>query len=351
MNFSKEVKISNFKINHQSKPFLVAEISANHNGRLQNAKDLMSAAMDSGADAVKLQTYTPDTMTLDIDSNDFKISGGLWDGYKLYDLYKEAHTPFEWHEELFEHGQNIGLIVFSTPFDETAVDLLDSLNSPAIKIASFEMTDIPLVEYSTKCGVPIVISTGLASENEIYETLKSLSKRNFNDVVLLHCVSGYPTPYDQYNLSTINLLREKFNILVGISDHTLGTEVAVSSVALGAKLIEKHFIMNRSDGGPDSSFSLEPKEFYKLSTEVENAWKAIGIPSFKQKKVEKENLKFRRSIYSCCKIKKGEVFTSENIKRIRPGFGLEPKFYHEIIGKKSICNIDAGTPIKKNHFE
>jgi pseudaminic acid synthase len=351
MTFNKNFKIANFEVSTTSKPLVIAEISANHNGSIDKAKQLIQAAKDAGADGVKLQTYTPDTMTIDSKGKDFSISGGLWDGYSLYDLYKEAHTPYEWHQDLFSYANNIDLLCFSSPFDESAVDLLEELNCPAYKIASFEVTDIPLIQYVAEKNKPMIISTGMASEGEIEECLEAVKDAGTSDVILLHCVSGYPTPFDQYNINTIKLLAERFDIAVGLSDHTLGTEVSVAAVGFGIKLIEKHFTLSRDDHGPDSVFSLEPSEFKKLTTEVYNAWESLGEASFNTKSVEEKNLSFRRSIYVVEDIAKGEILTNQNIKRIRPGFGLHPKYFHQAVGKSASKELKRGDRLLINDFE
>ena len=351
MSFSNNFNISNFNISQNSRPLVIAEISANHNGSIENARSLILAAKESGADGIKLQTYTPDTMTIQSDRKDFSINGGLWDGYTLYELYKEAHTPYEWHEELFNYAKEVELLCFSTPFDETAVDLLEKLNTPAYKIASFEVTDIPLIEYVAKQNKPMIISTGMANEIEIKDCLETISSIGVSNVILLHCVSGYPSPYDQYNINTINLLSETFNVHVGLSDHTLGTEVSVAAVGLGIKMIEKHFTLSRDDHGPDSAFSLEPHEFKKLTSEVYNAWESLGEPSFNKKAVEEQNLSFRRSIYVVEDIAKGQVLTKKNIKRIRPGFGLHPKHFYSALGKISNKDLKRGDRLTINDFD
>jgi pseudaminic acid synthase len=351
MKFNNNFKIANFEISNTSKPLVIAEISANHDGSIDKAKDLILAAKNSGADGVKLQTYTPDTMTIDCKSDDFSISGGLWDGYNLYELYKKAHTPFEWHEELFLFAKELDLLCFSSPFDETAVDLLESLQCPAYKIASFEVTDLPLIKYVAEQHKPMIISTGMANQQEIFECLETVSNAGLTDVILLHCVSGYPTPFDQYNINTIQLLAKQFDVSVGLSDHTLGTEVSVAAVSLGIKLIEKHFTLSRKDEGPDSAFSLEPKEFKKLSIEVHNAWKSLGVASFNTKNVEEQNTRFRRSIYVVHDIEKGEILTNENIKRIRPGFGLHPKYFSHAIGKIASKELKRGDRLQLDDFE
>ena len=351
MNFSTNFNIANFEVSKDSKPLVIAEISANHNGSIENAMSLILAAKESGADGVKLQTYTPDTMTIESNKDDFSIKGGLWDGYTLYELYKEAHTPYEWHKDLFEYAKEIDLLCFSSPFDESAVDLLEELNTPAYKIASFEVTDIPLIKYVAEKKKPIVISTGMADENEINDCLTAVAETGASQVILLHCVSGYPTPFDQYNINTIKLLADRFNIPVGLSDHTLGTEVSVAAVGMGIKLIEKHFTISRSNRGPDSEFSLEPEEFKKLTKEVYNAWQSLGKPSFNKKSVENQNLNFRRSIYVTSDISKGEKLSNENIKRIRPGFGLHPKYFHTALGKISTKDLKKGDRLTLDDFE
>ena len=332
------------------KPYLIAEISGNHNGSIENAKRLISLAKENGADCVKIQTYSPDTMTIKSSNSDFKINGGLWDGYNLWDLYDWAQTPFEWHEELFMYAAEIGITIISTPFDETAVDLLESLNCPFYKVASFEFTDIPLIKYIAKTKKPIILSTGMANEDEINETLKVVKNYGCGDFILLHCVSGYPTPVSQINLKTIELMKDKFDCEVGLSDHTLGNTSAILSISFGAKLIEKHFTYRRSDGGPDAEFSMEPNELKDLSHNLSVAYQAIGEGSFKMKAAEESNIKFRRSIYAIKKINKGDIFCDSNIKRIRPGYGLEPKYFEEIIGKTATRDIEEASPIKLSDF-
>ena len=328
------------------KPYLIAEISGNHNGSIDKAKKLISLAKENGADCVKIQTYSPDTMTLKSNNEDFLISGGLWDGYNLWDLYDWAQTPFEWHEDLFKFAEKIGITIISTPFDESAVDLLESLNCPFYKVASFELTDIPLIKYIAKTNKPMILSTGMANEDEIEETLDVIKSHGCGEYILLHCVSGYPTPVEQINLNTIKLMQERFNCDVGLSDHTLGNTSAVLSIAYGAKIIEKHFTYKRDEGGPDAEFSMEPDELKDLSESISIAYKALGKGSFEMKSAEESNIKFRRSIYAAEFIKKGDIFSQENIKRIRPGYGLPPKYYEEILGKVATRDIDKATPIK-----
>jgi pseudaminic acid synthase len=338
------MKINNRIISNQQSPYIIAEISANHNGSIERAFECIKAAKNAGANAVKIQTYTPDTMTIDCDKEEFRITGGLWDGYKLYDLYNEAQTPYEWHRPLFDYAKEIGITIFSTPFDETAVDLLEELHCPAYKVASFEMTDLPLVKYIAQTKKPMIISTGMANLEEIAEVVKVAKENGCDDLVLLHCISSYPAPIEQSNLYTIPDLAKYFNVLVGLSDHTMGTTVATTSVALGVCVIEKHFTLSRADKGPDSEFSLEPHELKRLCANTKIAWQSLGVAGYERKEAEQSSLKFRRSLYVIKDVKKGEKFTKNNIKRIRPGFGLEPKFYTEALNKVSKMDIEAGTP-------
>ncbi|MCF8057826.1 MAG: pseudaminic acid synthase [Bacteriovoracaceae bacterium] len=338
----KHVVIDGKYIGPQFEPYLIAEISANHNGKIQKALDLIRKAKEAGADAVKIQTYTPDTMTLRSDKDDFKIVDGTWKGYTLYDLYKEAHTPWEWHQELFNYAKEVGITIFSSPFDETAVDFLEDLNVPAFKVASFEIVDLPLIEYIAQKNKPIIISTGMALKNEIDEAVNIIKK--FHDkIIVLHCISGYPTPLEQSNLGMIKTLKEDFQVLTGLSDHTLGTAASVAGVSLGACLIEKHLIENREDGGPDSSFSLEPKEFAGLCSETRAIWSATQKPTYRLEKAEESNKIFRRSIYFVKEMQKGDSIDASCIKRIRPGYGLPPKYFNSLIGKRTTQNISPGT--------
>ena len=333
-----------------SRPYIIAEISGNHNGSIDRAKELVKLAKENGADCVKIQTYTPDTMTIKSNKDDFLIKGGLWDGYNLWDLYDWAQTPFEWQKELFEYANSIGITMISTPFDESAVDLLESLNCPFYKVASFELTDLPLIKYIAQTKKPIILSTGMANEKEIKEAIDTIIEYGSGDFILLHCVSGYPTPVEEINLDTITLLKKKFKCEIGLSDHTLGNTSAILSIALGAKVIEKHFTFDRSEGGPDAEFSMEPHELKDLSENISLAHKAIGVGSFEMKSAEESNIKFRRSIYVVNDIKKGDVFTKENIRRIRPGYGLEPKDYEKIIGLKAKRDLEEGNPLTKKDF-
>jgi N-acetylneuraminate synthase len=333
-----------------SRPYIIAEISGNHNGSIDRAKELVKLAKENGADCVKIQTYTPDTMTIKSNKDDFLIKGGLWDGYNLWDLYDWAQTPFEWQKELFEYANSIGITMISTPFDESAVDLLESLSCPFYKVASFELTDLPLIKYIAQTKKPIILSTGMANEKEIKEAIDTIIQYGSGDFILLHCVSGYPTPVEEINLDTIKLLKKKFKCEIGLSDHTLGNTSAILSIALGAKVIEKHFTFDRSEGGPDAEFSMEPHELKDLSENISLAHKAIGVGSFEMKSAEESNIKFRRSIYVVNDIKKGDVFTKENIRRIRPGYGLEPKDYEKIIGLKAKRDLEEGNPLTKKDF-
>jgi len=338
--------INNREIGNHRVPYIIAELSANHNGDIQRAFDSILAAKEAGADAIKIQTYTADTMTIDCDREDFQIKGGLWDGYNLYELYKEAQTPYEWHKPLFDYAKEIGITIFSSPFDETAVDLLEELDAPAYKIASFEMTDLPLVEYVAKTGKPMIISTGMANLEEIEATVETARSSGCQDLLLLHCVSAYPAPIDQINLRTISELSARFSVLSGLSDHTMGTAVATTSVALGACLIEKHFTLSRADKGPDSKFSLEPDELKQLCQDTKIAWQSLGSSGHERSPSEQGNVRFRRSIYAVRDIQKGERFTTENVRRIRPGFGLDPKHWYQVLSSKASADIARGTPIQ-----
>ncbi len=328
-------------------PLIVAEMSGNHNQSLDRALELVDAAADCGADAVKLQTYTADTMTLDIDQDDFYIDdpGSLWKGKTLYQLYEEAHTPWDWHEPIIERCRKRDIEWFSTPFDDTAVEFLEQFNPPAYKIASFENIDLPLIRKVASTGKPVIISTGMASLEEIEEAVKTARESGCQDLVLLHCVSSYPAPADEYHLKTIADLAERFSVNAGLSDHTLGTAVALAATSLGACVIEKHFTLKRSDGGPDAAFSLEPSELKQLCEGCRTAWQALGKVSYERAVCEERNVKFRRSIYVVRDINPGETLTSENIKSIRPGYGLPPKHWDSVLGKKALKKIERGTPL------
>lgn len=345
MNSKDYIEIDGKKIGPAYKPYIIAELSANHNGKLDKALETIEAAAACGADAIKLQTYTPDTMTIDCNKEDFQIRGGLWDGYKLYDLYQWAHTPFEWHKEMFAKAKDMGITVFSTPFDETAVDLLESLDAPAYKIASFELTDLPLIKRVAETGKPVIMSTGMANFEEIQDAVSCARQYGCQDLVVLHCISAYPAPIEQANLSTIPDLAAKLNIIPGLSDHTLGTVASVSSIVLGACLIEKHFILDKSEKGPDSEFSIDPEELIRLVEETEAAHKAIGVAGYNRKPVEDSSMKFRRSLYFVKDVREGEIITSEHIRRIRPGYGILPKYYKDVMGTKAVKDIERGTAV------
>jgi pseudaminic acid synthase len=345
------IKINGREIGPNKPPYVIAELSANHNGSLDRALATIKMAKECGACAAKLQTYTADTMTIESDSEDFQIQGGLWDGRSLYDLYEEAHTPFEWHKEIFEYSRQIGITCFSTPFDESAVELLEGLNTPAYKIASFEMIDLPLIDCVARTGKPMIISTGMANLEEMGEAVDCAKAAGCEQLVLLHCISGYPTPVEQANLRTIPDLAQRFEVSVGLSDHTMGTAVSVAAIAMGASVIEKHVTLSRAEAGPDSEFSLEPNELEQLCSDTKSAWCAMGEVNYALKQVEKENLKFRRSIYVVTNIKAGERFTADNIRRIRPGFGLPPKMYEQVIGKVASTDLTSGCALEIRHVD
>jgi N-acetylneuraminate synthase len=343
--------ISGRSIGLSSEPYIVAELSANHNGSIERAKASILAAKKAGAHAVKLQTYTADSMTIDCDRPDFLVKGGLWDGYTLYDLYQEAHTPYEWHAELFGYAAQIGITIFSSPFDETAVELLQSLNAPAYKVASFELTDHPLIECVAKTNKPLLMSTGMASEKEVGEALEVARSAGAEHVLLFHCISSYPAPTEECNLHNISYLKSTFKVEVGLSDHTLNNTAAIASIALGAVAIEKHFTLSRSEKGPDSTFSLEPDELASLVRHAKEAWLALGKPGFSRSGVEDANKAFRRSIYFVRDIKAGETVTFEDIRRIRPGFGLDPKHFPKVVGKTLRSDVSRGQPVAWNVFD
>ena len=326
-------------------PYLIAEMSANHGGSLDQALAMIEAAAKAGADAIKLQTYTADTITINCDRPDFLIKGGLWNGRTLYDLYQEAHTPWEWHRELFAKGRELGITMFSSPFDETAVDFLEELGAPAYKVASFELVHLPLLRKVASTGKPTILSTGMASHAEIEESIGTLRDAGCRELLVLHCTSGYPTPPDEANVRMIPHLARMFDVPVGLSDHTLDSTVAVTAVALGAVAIEKHFTLRRADGGPDAAFSLEPSEFAGLVTAAQTAWAALGKVDDVRAPSEQANRMFRRSIYAVKDIRKGDRITSESIRVIRPGFGLAPRHYDEVIGRCACADIARGTPI------
>ena len=337
------IKIDGREVGAAHPPYIIAEMSANHNGRIENAFKIVQAAKHSGADAIKLQTYLPDTITLNCDSADFRIDGGLWSGRTLYDLYKEAHMPWEWHAPVFEYARKLGITIFSSPFDNTAVDLLEELNVPAYKIASFEAIDHALIKYVAKTGKPMIISTGMADAQEIEEAIEVAREGGCKQLAILHCVSGYPAPAEDYNLRTIPDLLERFGLVTGLSDHTLNNSTAIASIAMGAAIIEKHFTLSRSGGGPDDSFSLEPPELAALCQDVRSAWASLGRVNYERKFSEQGNVKFRRSLYFVKEMKEGDVITHESIRSVRPGFGLPPKQIDSVIGRVVNRDIEIGT--------
>ncbi len=337
-----EIVINGRAIGPNHPPYIIAELSANHNGSLQQALDTISMAKNMGADAIKLQTYSADTMTIDCDRGDFQIHGGLWDGYNLYQLYQQAQTPNDWHEVMFSHARKIGITVFSTPFDETAVDLLESLDVPAYKIASFESVDLPLIRYVANTGKPMIISTGMQNREEIEETIAAARDGGCKELILLHCISAYPAPIEQANLLTIPDMIKRFGVQVGLSDHTLSNIPSIASAALGATLIEKHVTLDRNNKGPDSEFSIEPDELAALCNDTRGAWSALGKAGYEIKPDEKQSLVFRRSIYFVKPLKAGETITREHIRRIRPGYGLKPKYYDQLIGRTVARDIEPG---------
>ncbi len=337
-----EIEIAGRKIGLAHEPFVICELSGNHNGSLERALVMLEAAAATGADAIKIQTYTPDTITLDHDSSDFRIEGGLWDGRTLYDLYGEAQTPYEWHAALFAKAKQLGVILFSTPFDETAIDLLEGLDAPAYKIASFEVIDLPLIASVARRGKPMIISTGMANLAEIGDAVDTALKHGAPGVVLLHCVSSYPAPMEEANVRTVPDLAARFGVISGLSDHTPGSAASVAAVALGACVIEKHFTLARSDGGPDAAFSLEPAEFTALTRDCKEAWRALGKVGYDLLGSEQANISFRRSLYVVADVAKGEVLTTAHVRSIRPGFGLAPRHLDEVLGKVAKRDLTRG---------
>jgi len=346
------MKIGGGNMRNGPKPFIIAEMSGNHNQSLERALEIVEAAATTGAHAIKLQTYTADTMTLDLKEREFFISDekSPWKGQSLYDLYKIAHTPWDWHKPIFDHAKKLGLICFSTPFDETSVDFLEKLGSPAYKIASFENTDLPLIQRVAATGKPLIISTGMATQEELDESVDVARKAGCKDLTLLKCTSTYPATPENSNLLTIPYLRERYGCEIGLSDHTLGIGVAISSVALGAAVIEKHFTLKRSDGGVDAAFSLEPHEMKQLVEETGRAWQGLGKAFLGATEAEKSSMVFRRSLYIAQDMKAGDILTKENLRRIRPGNGLPAKYYEQYLGRKINQNLKKGTPLKHQYF-
>lgn len=345
------MKISNFEFNKNSPVFIIAELSANHNGNIETAIETIKAAKRAGANCIKLQTYTSETMTINCGEKDFIINGTIWHGKNLFELYKEAYTPWEWHQELFSVAKNEGLICFSSPFDKTSVDFLEKLNVPAYKIASFEITDIPLIEYVASKGKPVIISTGIAETNDIELALDACRRMGNNEIALLKCTSSYPAPINEANMCMVKDLSNKFNVISGLSDHTLGSTVPIVAVALGAKIIEKHFILDRSIGGPDASFSMNESEFTQMVKSIREAEKAIGVVDYNLTEKQRKGRDFSRSLYVVKDIKIGESFTEKNIRSIRPGFGLHPKYLSKILGKKSNKNLTFGQRLSLSDFD
>ena len=342
---SKYISIDGRKIGEQYLPYVIAEMSANHNGDINNAFKIMDMAKDAGADAVKMQTYTADTLTLNCDLPDFQLKEGLWAGRSLYSLYQEAYTPWEWHKPLFEYARKLGLTLFSSPFDNTAVDLLEDLNAPAYKIASFEAIDLPLISYVAQTGKPMIISTGMADLEEIQEAVDAARDGGCKELAILHCVSGYPAPAEDYNLKTITDMQQRFGVVTGLSDHTLDNLTAIASVALGASIIEKHVTLNRRGGGPDDSFSLEPPELRALCKNVEAVSKIRGEIDYGRKSSEQANIKFRRSLYFVKDVKSGDVIKPGDVKSIRPGYGASPKYLSAVLGLIAKEDYPRGTPV------
>jgi pseudaminic acid synthase len=331
-------------------PYVIAELSANHNGNVDTALELIKQAKLAGADAIKLQTYTADTITLKSNAPDFCIQGGLWHGRTLYDLYEEAHTPWPWHQTLFDYAREIGITIFSSPFDNTAVDLLESLNAPAYKVASFELVDLPLIRYIASTGKPMIMSTGMANKSEIQEAVEAARDAGCSELALLHCVSAYPANASDYNLRTLVDMKGRFGTLVGLSDHTLDNTTAITSVALGASIIEKHFTLDRKGGGPDDSFSLEPADLKQLCVGARTAWESLGRVNYERSESERGNMKFRRSLYFVRDLAQGHVITKEDLRSVRPGYGLPPKMLDTVLGAITTRAVMANTAVREGDF-
>lgn len=344
----KELIIDNRPIGSKHAPYIIAEMSANHNGNIETAFKIIEMAKRCGADAVKMQSYTADTITLNSDKKDFQIEGGLWDGQTLYELYQSAYTPWEWHKPLFEKARSLGITMFSSPFDTTAVDMLEDLNTPAYKIASFEAIDLPLIKYVAQTGKPMIISTGMANDIEIMEAIDAAKSGGCEQLAILHCVSGYPAPASDYNLRTIQDMQQRFGLLTGLSDHTLDNTTAIASVALGANIIEKHVTLDRNGGGPDDSFSLEEPELIHLCEASRTCWKSLGQVDYGRKSSEEGNAQFRRSLYFVKPLKAGDTITPDAVRSVRPGYGLPPKMYDQVIGKKVTQDVEYASPVTLN---
>ena len=342
---SEFININGRKIGIETTPYIIAEMSANHNGNINSAYKIIELAKASGADAVKLQSYRPDTITMDVKTPEFMIEEGLWQGQSLYELYQRAFMPWEWHKLLFDHAKKVGITIFSTPFDFTAVDLLESLDAPAYKIASFEAVDLPLIKYVGQTGKPMIISTGMADKDEIGEAIEAAREGGCQEIAVLHCVSGYPSPAKDYNLRTLSDMQSRFGLVTGLSDHTIDNTTAITSVGLGASIIEKHVTLDRNGGGPDDSFSLEPKDFEQLCRGVRSAWESLGSIDYGRKSSEVANVKFRRSLYFVKDVEKGQKITEDHVKSIRPGYGLQPKYYKDVLGMVAERDLSRGTPV------
>jgi N-acetylneuraminate synthase len=343
--------IDNRQIGAEFPPYIIAEMSANHNGSIDTAFKIIESAKKSGADAVKLQTYTADTITLDCNDDEFQVHGGLWDGRTLYELYQEAHLPWAWHAPLYAYARDLGITIFSSPFDSTAVDLLEDLNTPAYKIASFEAVDLPLIKYVASTGKPMIVSTGMANLNEIEEAIDAARSGGCNDLAVLHCVSGYPAPPKDYNIRTIFDMAQRFGLAVGLSDHTLDNTTAIASVAMGASIIEKHFTLDRNGGGPDDTFSLEPAGLADLCKGCNTAWLSLGSVSYGCQPSEESNIKFRRSLYFIKDLKAGDLITPDAVRSIRPGYGIAPKFLDMVLGSTLTSDVKRATPVRWEHIK
>jgi len=344
------IQLDNFKIDKNSPVFIIAELSANHNGNLDTAIATIKAAKRAGADCIKLQTYTADTITIDSRNPDFLIKGTIWEGRNLYDLYKEAYTPWEWHKTLFKAAKEEGLICFSSPFDKTSVDFLEGIGVPAYKIASFEITDIPLIEYVASKMKPVIISTGIAEEQDIELALDACRRMGNEDIALLKCTSSYPAPVEEANMIMVKDMAERYGVIAGLSDHTIGSTVPIVATCFGAKIIEKHFILDRAIGGPDASFSMNETEFTQMVLAVREAEKAIGKIDYSLTPKQAKGKDFSRSLYVVKDIRAGELITEENVRSIRPGFGMHPKYYNEIIGKHATIDLKRGFPLEHKHI-
>ena len=342
-------QISDRTIDTSQRPYVVAELSANHNGKLDQALKLIHLAKEHGADAVKIQTYRPDTITINSPRSEFQFTSGKWAGQSLYELYEQAHTPWHWHPAIFEEAKAVGITLFSSPFDTSAVDFLEDLNCPAYKIASFELVDLPLIQYAAKTGKPLLMSTGMATETEIEEAVVAAQSAGCRQLLLLVCVSGYPAPVQQYNLRRLIKLKEKFRdaISLGLSDHSLSSTAAIASISLGACLVEKHFTLDRQGGGPDDSFSMEPADLAQLRAQCDDTWAAMGTGAFELQPSEQHNRQFRRSLYFVKSIQVGEVVREEHVRSVRPANGLAPKYFQQVLGKKVSRDFEAGEPVPK----